>query len=412
MKKWIVTAALALALAVLAPATALADVSEGDPQTVSEGDIVVGDGVTATFDEETGAVVFYSDGGTLWNDWIDQAGLGRGSIRSIKLSETSEKMYLPKDSSFLFNFCENLRDLDLRGFDTSNVTDMSGMFWWCGCDSADFSGFDTSNVTRMDYMFYECSLCWDSGRRPLDISSFDMSKVESAEGMLDSPPGGNIKIPRNVSCDVHIGHMFDSEGNVYEYLPNVSESITLMYFRDVTDPEKWYHAPVYWAFEKGITSGYGSYTFQPEAPLTRAQAVTFLYKFAGKPDVSGLEGQNFTDVSADAWYHDAVKWASANGITKGYGEGTFRPDAPCTRAMIVSFLTHYVKLTGSYVEPAAASDFTDVADNAWYKTSVDWAVANNITTGYGKGTFQPDVTCTRAMMVQFLKNYSDMVNAA
>ena len=174
-------------------------------------------------------------------------------------------------------------------------------------------------------------------------------------------------------------------------------------FMDVTDPAAWYFEPVYWALDNGVTSGYGEGTFQPNAPLTRAQTVMFLYKMAGSPDVSGLPQSTFSDVRGNDWFCDAVRWAVANGITTGYGEGTFQPNTSCTRAMIVTFLMRYAKLAGTYKAPASPAVFADVAENAWYKDAVDWAVANEVTTGYGEGTFQPNVTCTRAMMVTFLK---------
>ena len=183
-------------------------------------------------------------------------------------------------------------------------------------------------------------------------------------------------------------------------------------FTDVMNPQAWYYDAVYWAARNGITSGYGEGTFQPNARLTRAQTVTFLYKMAGSPDVSGLSAPDFTDVQEGKWYCDAVKWAVANGITNGYGKGTFKPDVACSRAMIVTFLMRYARLTGVYTDPETTASFTDVKDTDWYVDAVNWAVANGITSGYGEGTFQPDVTCTRAMMVQFLKNFNDMANVA
>ena len=183
-------------------------------------------------------------------------------------------------------------------------------------------------------------------------------------------------------------------------------------FSDVAAPEKWYYDAVYWAVRNGVTSGYGEGTFQPDARLTRAQTVTFLYKMAGHPDVSALDAPDFMDVKEGKWYYDAVKWAVANGITTGYGKGTFQPDAACSRAMIVNFIKRYARLNGVYTEPEDKAAFTDVKDTDWFADAVSWAVANGITSGYGEGTFQPNVPCTRAMMVQFLKNYSDMANVA
>ena len=179
-------------------------------------------------------------------------------------------------------------------------------------------------------------------------------------------------------------------------------------FKDVAKESDWYYDSVYWAVENNITSGMGEGTFRPMAKLSRAQAVTFLYNLAGKPDVSKLQAKEFTDVSKNAWYYNAVKWAVANKITSGYGTGTFQPNATCNRAMIVTFLANYAKAAGTYKEPTTSASFKDVKATDWFRKSVDWAVENGITSGYGQGTFSPNVTCNRAMMVTFLKKVAEL----
>ena len=181
-------------------------------------------------------------------------------------------------------------------------------------------------------------------------------------------------------------------------------------FTDVAKTSLWYFEPVYWALENGVTSGMGEGTFQPTKELTRAQTVTFLYNLAGKPDVSGLTATEFSDVAKGAWYYDAVKWAVANKITSGYGTGTFQPNAKCTRAMVVTFLQNFAKAEGFYMAPITTASFKDVKANDWFRESVDWAVENGITAGYGTGTFSPKVICNRAMMVSFLKKVSELQN--
>ena len=106
----------------------------------------------------------------------------------------------------------------------------------------------------------------------------------------------------------------------------------------------------------------------------------------------------FTDVAADAYYHDAVLWAVENGITKGTSDTAFSPDTTCTRAQIVAFLWR------SQGSPAAGSvnPFTDVAADAYYADAVLWAVAKGITKGMAADSFGPDASCTRAQIVSFL----------
>lgn len=106
-------------------------------------------------------------------------------------------------------------------------------------------------------------------------------------------------------------------------------------FADVKPGDIFYEA-VQWAVERGIANGTSSTSFSPFAPCTRGQIVTFLYRSAGSPKVSGA--CDFSDVSAGSFCHDAVIWASSEDITKGTSAGRFSPNEGCTRAQVVTFL--------------------------------------------------------------------------
>ena len=106
-------------------------------------------------------------------------------------------------------------------------------------------------------------------------------------------------------------------------------------FTDVK-ADAYYYDAVLWAVEKGVTSGTSATTFSPDATVTRGQTVTFLYRNAGSPEVSGT--MPFTDVEADAYYAKAVQWAVQQKITTGTSETTFSPISDCTRGQIVTFL--------------------------------------------------------------------------
>ena len=118
------------------------------------------------------------------------------------------------------------------------------------------------------------------------------------------------------------------------------EAKAMSAFSDVAD-SAYYAKAVAWAVENGITGGTGNGKFSPDATCTRAQAVTFLYRAAGSPKVSG--SAEFGDVATNAYYADAVAWAAKNGITGGIGGGLFGSDNDCTRAQIVTFLYRSVK---------------------------------------------------------------------
>ena len=176
----------------------------------------------------------------------------------------------------------------------------------------------------------------------------------------------------------------------------VSKLGTMTTFSDI--PEGAYYTDaVAWAVEKGVTSGTSGTTFSPNADCTRAQIVTFLWRAAGSPAPKSKES-SFTDVAADAYYSDAVRWAVENGITSGTSSTTFSPNATCTRAQTVTFLWRSQKSPAD----GTANAFTDVADGTYYIDAVKWAVKNGITSGTSANTFSPNADCSRAQIVTFL----------
>ncbi|MBR1496766.1 MAG: S-layer homology domain-containing protein [Oscillospiraceae bacterium] len=170
-------------------------------------------------------------------------------------------------------------------------------------------------------------------------------------------------------------------------------------FTDVPS-DAWYADAVKWAVENGITQGKGNNLFAPNDTCTRAEAVTFLYRAAGQPEVS-YDG-SFSDVASGEWYTNAVAWAVANGITQGKGDGKFAPNDTCTRAEIVTFMARFAKAG----DTAPTTQFTDVAATDYFAGSVAWAVQNGITQGKNTSTtFVPNDSCTRAEIVTFLYRY-------
>ena len=166
-------------------------------------------------------------------------------------------------------------------------------------------------------------------------------------------------------------------------------------FVDVS-ADAYYNQAVQWAQEKGITDGISSNLFGPKQPCTRSQIVTFLWRAAGSPEPKGTAA-GMTDVAPDSYYAKAVAWAVENGITTGTAEGTFSPDATCTRAQAVTFLARAqnAKATGK-------TAFSDVPADSYFADAVAWAQANGVTTGTSETTFSPDNDCTRAQIVTFL----------
>ena len=108
---------------------------------------------------------------------------------------------------------------------------------------------------------------------------------------------------------------------------------------DLSGGTNWYEKAQLWSKANGVSDG-----TQPDAAINRAQMVTMLWRAAGQPATGSAA--NFTDISADAYYAQAVAWAVEHGVTTGVGGGRFDPDAVCTRAQIAAFLMRYLRSAG------------------------------------------------------------------
>ena len=204
-------------------------------------------------------------------------------------------------------------------------------------------------------------------------------------------------------------------------------------FSDV--PEDAYYADaVNWAVEKGITEGRPGGIFDPDATVNRAEAVTFLWRAAGRPEPAGTE--TFTDVEGDAnnfWYKTAVQWAVEQGIVNGTGDGNYSPYMTCSRGMILTML---YRLNGCPWDGALEAEvpedssiwtledfgnfiaqysvevyrseegFTDIPEGAYYEMPVFWAVTSSIMDGNHVDletmTARPTAPCPRGEIVYFL----------
>ena len=185
--------------------------------------------------------------------------------------------------------------------------------------------------------------------------------------------------------------------NTYFYCDLCSKVLSGNPFTDVPETQ-YYHVPVMWAVEKGITTGTSATAFSPDKNCTRGQIVTFLWRACGSPEPTTAT-HNFTDIEANAYYYKAVLWAVENGITTGMTDTTFAPDKTCTRGQAVTFLW---RAQGKPTPPTTVKLFRDVSETDYFYAPVHWAAEEGITTGTSVGIFSPDKDCTRAQIVTFL----------
>ncbi len=177
-----------------------------------------------------------------------------------------------------------------------------------------------------------------------------------------------------------------------------------MNFADVK-PTDYFYNPVKWAVNKNITKGTSATTFSPYKTCTRAEIVTFLWRDAGSP-MPTTSRHPFTDVSYSMGsdFYNAILWANQNGITAGTTTTTFSPNKTCTRAEIVTFLWRYAKKPVGYGSNNPFTD-VNKTDHAPYYDAILWAVSKGITTGSTTTTFSPNGTCTRGEAVTFLYRF-------
>ena len=170
-------------------------------------------------------------------------------------------------------------------------------------------------------------------------------------------------------------------------------------FSDVAEGA-WYYEAVKLVSENGLMNGLGGGRFGPDNNLSRAELAQILYNKEGAPAASGSA---FSDVTSDSWYASAVAWAAEKGIVSGYGDGRFGPNDLITREQLAIMLWRYA---GSPAPSAQALDFPDAGSASGYALeALRWAVENGIISGYGSGQLAPQGLATRAQVAQMMKNF-------
>jgi len=170
-------------------------------------------------------------------------------------------------------------------------------------------------------------------------------------------------------------------------------------FTDVA-ADAYYHDAVLWAYhhEPMIAAGTTATSFDPDGVCTRAQIISFLWRANGCPEPAVTEC-SFTDVAPSSYYYKAVLWAIENGITVGYNDKLFGSDDKVTRAQAVTFLW---RAFGSQLPTDLGSLFTDISPSSYCYYAVLWAASKGVAGGYTPAFFGADDGCTRAQIVSFL----------
>ena len=266
-----------------------------------------------------------------------------------------------------FSYCSGLTSVTIP----SSVTRISGETF-SYCSSLTSISIPNSVTSIGDYAFYNC------------------------ENLTDVYYGGSEEQWNEISIDILNENL--TEANIHFKTDTPISNP----FTDVSESSVYYDAILwaYYHEPQQITGGYTATEFRPGNPCTRGQVVTFLWRAAGCPEPTG-DTSMFKDASSIAApYQKAVAWAVEKGITTGFADGTFRPNDSVTRAQFVTFLWRYEGKPATSGSIAGFTDASSISGP--YQQAVAWAVEKGITTGYNDGSFRPNATCTRWAVVLFM----------
>ena len=174
------------------------------------------------------------------------------------------------------------------------------------------------------------------------------------------------------------------------------------------DSGAWYHDGVHYCLEKGLMQGFSDGLFRPDGETTRAQLAMILWRLEGSPAVE--TAPEFDDVDPDAWYIGAVRWASAEGVVRGFGDGRFAPDEAVTREQMAAILCRCAARLGHDVSADGdLSGFADAASvSAYAVPALEWARATGLVEGIeqsGALRLAPGDPTTRAQMATLLLRF-------
>ena len=216
----------------------------------------------------------------------------------------------------------------------------------------------------------------DAGRM-----DFESASVVDAEG--------NVSLP------------FSHASQFAIILDDHSHAVITLPFTDV-DEDDWFYEPVCWIYGEGLMTGVSDALFAPDLAMSRAMLVSMLARLE---NVTESESVGFSDVAESDWYAVAVNWAAREGIVGGFEDGSFQPNAPLTREQLASILYRYAAYKGYDVSARTElSHYTD-APSAWAEEVVQWAVAEGLLRGVTGDELQPQKSATRAEVAAIFQRF-------
>ena len=177
-------------------------------------------------------------------------------------------------------------------------------------------------------------------------------------------------------------------------------------FTDVRTDD-WFYDPVCYVYEMGLMTGVSDTAFAPNTTTTRGMVAAMLHRLEDSPTA---ENAGFSDVHDSDWYATAVNWAAGEGIVGGFGDGSFQPNAPITREQMASILYRYAAYKGMDVSARATLDGYIDQPSAWAEDVMQWAVAEGLLTGVSEDRLQPQGPATRAQVAAIFERFLENIH--
>ena len=316
-------------------------------------------------------------------------------------------------------------DVDTNTFD-SNVMALPVNLSVIGVDEANakslrysvstYSWYEPSSVDRTDWISYN----------PYSPELTFTGKDSGAQGLFVDAPDADITVGRvgpgsATNYEALLLHFHNGSGDLSGVKPgedgtkaevlNVTETspstdVATPRFTDVKPGDQFYKE-ISWLANQKITTGYPDGTFRPLNNVERGAMAAFFYRMAGSPQYTAPSVSPFSDVPTTHQFYKEIAWMHDMGITTGYSDGTFRPDANVNRDAMAAFFYRYAG-EPAYTAPAE-SKFGDVKPGDQFYKEISWLNSVGVTTGWDDGTFRPVTPIARDAMAAFIYRYDQNV---
>ena len=294
----------------------------------------------------------------------------------------------------------------------------------------------TPGHTEHNYVDGVCTICGQS--EPTSSTSYAITVESSDNGTVTaSRTSANKGLTVTLTVKADEGYVLDTltvtdkngnevkltdkgDGKYTFSMPASAVTVKASFAKDDTPVETglpftdvkaddWFYEAVKYAYDNKLMDGTSSTTFAPLMTTNRAMIVTILWRQEGSPVVN--YAMNFSDVESGVWYTEAVRWAAAEGIVKGYSDTVFAPDDTVTREQLATILYRYAEY--KEYDVSAKGDLTTFADGStvstWAADGMTWAVGAELITGKDGGKLDPTGTATRAEVATILMRFCENV---